>query len=97
MKKNNNGNLWVNGQLVSSWSEDSGMLTGIDGEEEALSLKLPDHVLIDKKNVETHIIEVDSEEASKMAELLRIDEDKYVGKKIKIFISIIGNLKPGGR
>ncbi len=84
------GKLFINNQEIDKWSSENDTL-----EDDSLCISVHDYILIDKKNVEKVVLEMDKEDCNKLEELMRIDGDRYLGKKIKIVIQVLGNVKPG--
>lgn len=80
------GELFINGQQIEPYKILSDMI-----EENDLSIQLPNHLVIDRNNCEKWVGDFDDSDAEKLGEVLRMDTDMYVNKKIKIYIQVIGN------
>jgi hypothetical protein len=84
--------LYINGQLVENYSETP---MAIDGDNQAF--ELPDHLLIEKRNCDRFILDLDEDDTDALGKILNIDVDKYINKKVRIFIQTMGNKDRRGR
>lgn len=80
------GKLNINGLEIDSWVSENDQFQG----EDVLSISLPDHMVIDKKNVVRWMGEFEEEDAQKLEELLRLDADQFANKKLRIMIQVLG-------
>ena len=82
----NNERLYVNNQEITPCI----IRNEIIDDKDSLTLDLPNHTLIDRKNTEKYILDIDTDDAQKLEDLLRGDTSIYIGKKIRILITSIG-------
>ena len=79
--------LYVNGLEIEKWEDVGGL--GMD--EDVLSLKLPQHTIIDKLNCDKVIADLTKDDTDALERILPdIDMDKYQNKRVRIFIQPLG-------
>lgn len=83
--------LFINGLEIKNYELNSSIGLG----ENAMSFDCPDYVLIERKNSDKIILDIGEEDADILSQITRIDTDKYIGKKIKVLISIVGPASRG--
>ena len=81
--------LFINGQSVEPFN----LANELYEDDESLSIDAPGHLVVNRKNTETWIGDIFEEEAEHLNSATRMDFDAYVGKKIKIYVQVIGPAK----
>lgn len=84
--------LYINGQEIDSFQENYGI--GFD--EDVASYDLPDHLLIAKRGVEKVIMDLTEDDIEALRSVFRLDLDKLINKKVRIFIEPMGPKDKGG-
>lgn len=89
------GRLYINGQEIEEgkWANNS----SIGGDLEDLVLDIDGFQLIDLKNMDKWVAEINEEDAEAIGQLTRLDSDKYIGKKIRMMITVLGPAQKRGR
>lgn len=80
--------LYINGLEIDNFK-----LIDDDLSPENLCIDLPNHTVIELVNCDKWIGTIDESDAEKFFEVTRLDTDKYIGKKIRLLIQVIGNSK----
>lgn len=83
--------MYINNQEIDNWKE----VTGIGFDDEVVSYDLPDYLLINTKGVEKIIMDLSDDDIDALRSVFRIDLDKFVGKKVRVFFEPLGPAKPG--
>jgi hypothetical protein len=84
--------LYLNGQEIENYEEDYGV--GFD--EDVAAYSIPDYILINKRGVEKVIMDLTEDDIEALRSVFRIDLDKLVNKKVRIFIEPMGPKDKGG-
>lgn len=79
------GDIYINGQQI-----EPAEVTG-DAFGNEILITLPSHLVIDKLNCDKWVGDIDDGDAEKLSEIMRTDTDKYINKRVRIFIQVIGN------
>lgn len=84
--------LYINDQLIENYEQHP-----TEFDDESLVLSLPDHLLIEKKNCDRIVMDLDEDDVTTLANVFRFDVDKYINKKVRIYIQTMGNKDKRGR
>ena len=82
----NKEDLYINGLMIEDYKVDSSIGLG----EDAVSYVLPSHVLIERKNADRVVVDLSQEDIDALGSVFRVDLDKYVNKKVKFLLQIVG-------
>ncbi len=78
-------NLSINGQEITPALIKSDLL-----DDDKLRIELPNHLVIEEKNVTKWSGDLDDEDCDKLREILRIDTDNLIMKRCRIYVQVIG-------
>jgi hypothetical protein len=79
--------VYINGLLIENVKVEN----SLDGEEEVLVIDIPTYLVVEKKNADIVRLDIDDSDADSLENITRLDTSRFIGKKIKMIISIVGN------
>ncbi len=85
--------LYINGQQVKGWKE----VGGLNLDDDSISFDLPGYIIMEESKFEKWIGEFDQDDADKFREITRMDTDQMQGKRVRIYLQILGPVQRQGR